>query len=177
MPAIISITLIVSFRDDIQKTVTVKPSLSTRLGNKLNNTTSLLNLALSFLADVAGLDDERDVGETALSENLGVAQSEEVKGDGLVGGGFVAQVFRTSLLWDKSPKLFRDVLAAVQPCFIFSLHDDPGRKGEEAIYLVEVDGWLPEVVALKVEVSHTNLTEVTRVVLVNVGTVVVLCSY
>ena len=42
------------------------------------------------------------------------------------------------------------------------------------IYLVEVDGGLPVVVALEVEVSHTNLTEVTRMVLVEVSTVVVL---
>lgn len=33
------------------------------------------------------------------------------------------------------------------------------------MYLVEVDDGLPEVVLLLVEVSHTNLTEVTRVVL------------
>lgn len=42
------------------------------------------------------------------------------------------------------------------------------------MYLVEVDGRLPVVVALEVEVSHTNLTEVTRVVFVEVSTVVVL---
>jgi hypothetical protein len=33
------------------------------------------------------------------------------------------------------------------------------------MYLVEVDDGLPEVGLLLVEVSHTNLTEVTRVVL------------
>jgi hypothetical protein len=33
------------------------------------------------------------------------------------------------------------------------------------MYLVEVDDGLPEVVLLLVEVSHTNLTEVTGVVL------------
>lgn len=38
--------------------------------------------------------------------------------------------------------------------------------------LVQVDLWLPEVVSLLVEVSHTDLTEVTRVVLVHVGSVV-----
>jgi hypothetical protein len=47
-----------------------------------------------------------------------------------------------------------------------------GKK--KIIYLVKVDGRLPVVVALKVEMSHTNLTEVTRMVLVEVSTVVVL---
>lgn len=42
--------------------------------------------------------------------------------------------------------------------------------------LLQVDLWLPEVVSLLVEVSHTNLTEVTRVVLVHVGSVVVLTT-
>lgn len=36
---------------------------------------------------------------------------------------------------------------------------------EEDMYLVEVDDGLPEVVLLLVEVPHTNLTEVTRMVL------------
>lgn len=42
--------------------------------------------------------------------------------------------------------------------------------------LLQVDLWLPEVVSLLVEVSHTDLTEVTRVVLVQVGSVVVLTT-
>lgn len=42
--------------------------------------------------------------------------------------------------------------------------------------LLDVDLWLPEVVSLLVEVSHTDLTEVTRVVLVQVGSVVVLTT-
>lgn len=44
------------------------------------------------------------------------------------------------------------------------------------IYLVEVDDGLPELVLELVEVPHTDLTEVTRVVLVHVGTVVVLTT-
>jgi hypothetical protein len=43
-------------------------------------------------------------------------------------------------------------------------------------YLVEVDGGLPELLLGLVEVTHTDLTEVTRVVLVDVGTVVVLTT-
>lgn len=47
-------------------------------------------------------------------------------------------------------------------------------RGFRCIYLVEVDGRLPLVVAQEVEVPHTNLTEVSRVVFVQVGAVVVL---
>jgi len=43
-------------------------------------------------------------------------------------------------------------------------------------YLVKVDDWLPEVVLLLVEVSHTDLSEVTRMVLVHVGSVVMLTT-
>lgn len=43
-------------------------------------------------------------------------------------------------------------------------------------YLVEVDRRLPELLVGLVEVPHTNLTEVTGVVLVNVGAVVVLTT-
>jgi hypothetical protein len=51
-----------------------------------------------------------------------------------------------------------------------------GLGGDESPELVEVDDGLPEVVLLLVEVPHTNLTEVTRMVLVHVGTVVVLTT-
>jgi len=43
-------------------------------------------------------------------------------------------------------------------------------------HLVEVDDGLPELVLRLVEVAHTDFTEVTRVVLVHVGTVVVLTT-
>jgi hypothetical protein len=42
--------------------------------------------------------------------------------------------------------------------------------------LVQVDDGLPFVVALEVEVAHTDFTEVTGMVLVEVGTVVVLTT-
>lgn len=43
-------------------------------------------------------------------------------------------------------------------------------------YLVKVDRGLPELLASPVEVPHTDFTEVTGVVLVEVGTVVVLTT-
>lgn len=75
------------------------------LSNELDNTTGLFDLALSLLADVAGLDDERNVGETTLSENLGVAEREEVEDNSLVGRGVGAQVLLASLLRNKGPEL------------------------------------------------------------------------
>lgn len=43
-------------------------------------------------------------------------------------------------------------------------------------YLVDVDGGLPELLLGLVEVAHTDLTKVTGMVLVKVGTVVVLTT-
>jgi hypothetical protein len=48
--------------------------------------------------------------------------------------------------------------------------------GNERPELVEVDGGLPEAVLHLVEVAHTDLSEVTRMVLVDVGPVVVLTT-
>jgi hypothetical protein len=123
----ISITLFVSIHGDIQNHH-CNSSLSIPLGNELNNTTGLLDLALGLLADIAGLDDKRNVRETALSEDLGVAQCEEVEDDGLVGGSVLAQVLLASLLGDKSPKLFK-IGSATFPTqmSIFSVHDDRDR--------------------------------------------------
>ena len=115
-----------------------------RLSDELNDTTGLLDLLLSQAADPAGADDQRDLRETALSEELGVAVVEEVK-DGSVA------------------TLLGEVLLAL-------LNGDEGPK------LVEVDDGLPEQVLLLVEVPHTNLSEVTGMVLVDVGAVVVLTT-
>ena len=75
------------------------------LSNELNDTAGLLDLALGFLADVASLDDDGDFRETALSEDLGVAQRQEVEDNGLVGGSLASDVLFTSLLRDERPEL------------------------------------------------------------------------
>ena len=49
-------------------------------------------------------------------------------------------------------------------------------QGWRRTYLVQVDNWLPEVVLLLVEVSHADLSKVTGMVLVDVGSVVVLTT-
>jgi hypothetical protein len=68
------------------------------LSNELNNAAGFLNLALGFLADVAGLDDKRNLRDAALTEDLGVTERKEVEDDGLVGGSLLAQVLLTGLL-------------------------------------------------------------------------------
>jgi len=75
------------------------------LSNELDDTTGFLDLALSFLADVASLDNERDVGDTALSENLGVTEGEQIEDNGLVGRSVLTQVLVASLLGNKGPEL------------------------------------------------------------------------
>lgn len=51
-----------------------------------------------------------------------------------------------------------------------------GDRDKNSTYLVDVDLGLPLLVPQKVEAPHTDLTEVTRMVLVEVGTVVVLTT-
>jgi len=105
---------------------------STRLCDQLNNATGSDNLLLSELADPAGADDEGNVGKATLSEDLGVAEGEEVEdGDGV---GLLAGDVGLTLL-----------------------------KGDEGPQLLDVDGRLPEVVLLLVEVTHTDLSEVTGI--------------
>lgn len=58
---------------------------------------------------------------------------------------------------------------------IFAVHS-PSILACIQTYLVEVDRGLPELLVGPVEVSHTDFTEVTGVVLVEVGTVVVLTT-
>jgi len=47
---------------------------------------------------------------------------------------------------------------------------------EVLTYLIQVDDGLPEVVALLVEVTHSDLSEVTRMVFIHVGSVVMLST-
>jgi len=117
----------------------------TNLSDELNDTTGLGDLALSLGADVAGTDNDRDLGKTALAEELGVAVGQEVDDGGGVGVG-AADVLLASLGGDKGPKL------------------------------LNVESRSPLVVAEEVEVPHADLTEVTGMVLVQVGAVVVLTT-
>lgn len=75
-----------------------------RLCDELNNTTGGLDLLLGVTADVAGTDDDGDLGETALSEDLGVAEGQEVDDGGDI-GLLAAQVGITLLSGDERPEL------------------------------------------------------------------------
>jgi hypothetical protein len=78
--------------------------MTPHLSNQLNNTTGLLDLLLSVPADVSGADNDGDLGDTALAQNLGVAQGEEVDDGGGV-GLLAAQVGIASLGRDEGPQL------------------------------------------------------------------------
>lgn len=76
----------------------------TNLRNQLNDATSLGDLLLGELADPARADNQGDFGETALAQDLGVAEGEEVDdGDGVLLG--TGQVGLTGLDRDEGPEL------------------------------------------------------------------------
>lgn len=73
--------------------------------NQLNDTTNFLNLPLRLLAHVARLDDNGHVRQTALTQDLGVAQREKVEDDGAVGRRVAVQVLVARFLGDQGPEL------------------------------------------------------------------------
>lgn len=136
------------------------------LCDELNDTTSLLDLPLRILAEVTGADDDRDLRDTALAENLGVAEREEVEDRRGVLASLTGEVLLALLSGDEGPELLP-----------ISVQNFPfNGNARQSTYLVEVHNGLPELVLKLVEVSHTDLSEVTRVVLVHVGAVVVLTT-
>lgn len=79
--------------------------LRNRLCDELNNTTGLGNLLLGELGEPAGADDDWDLWKTALAENLGVAEWEEVDDwEGVL--VLVLEVLITLLSWDEGPQLW-----------------------------------------------------------------------
>ena len=75
-----------------------------RLCDELNDTTGLLDLLLGITAEVTGTDDDGDLGKTALAEDLGVAEGQEVDDGGSVGLG-ASQVGVALLGGDEGPEL------------------------------------------------------------------------
>jgi hypothetical protein len=134
------------------------------LCDELNDTAGLLDLALGVLADVSGTNDQGDLGNPALAENFAVAEGEEVE-DRCGVLRLTGEVFLALLEGNEGPKLrgFVRALVCQEHC-------------TNTAYLVEVDDRLPVVVLELVEVSHTDLSEVTRMVFVQVGSVVVLTT-
>jgi hypothetical protein len=74
------------------------------LCNELNNTTGVLDLLLSFGADVTGPDDDRDADAT-LAQQLRVAVVEEVDDWGSLGGRRCVQELLAVLLGDERNEL------------------------------------------------------------------------
>lgn len=74
------------------------------LSHQLYNTTSLLDLLLSQLADPSCADNQGDFGDAALAEQLGVAEREKVEdGDGVL--LLAGDVGVTGLGGDEGPQL------------------------------------------------------------------------
>lgn len=74
------------------------------LCNQLDNTTGLLDLSLGLLAEPSRSHNDRDLWDSALSENFGVSEREEVEnwcGIGLLAG----DVGIAGFLRDKRPEL------------------------------------------------------------------------
>lgn len=154
---------------------------SITLRDQLHNTTSLLDLPLGLLAEVARLDDQRNLGYPALAEHLCVTEGEEVEdgsGVGLAGGN----VLFARLGRDERPELWKSKCqndAPIKPALYSIVEPRSGAQyvdGVAVSYLVQVDDGLPELVVEAVVVAHTDLSEVTGVVLVDVGAVVVLST-
>lgn len=75
-----------------------------RLCHELDNTTSFLDLALGVLGEVTGADDEWNLWDATLSEDLAVAEREEVEDWGSVGLA-ASESLLALLLWDERPEL------------------------------------------------------------------------
>lgn len=74
-----------------------------RLCDELDDTAGSNDLLLSLLGDVAGADDDGNLGEAALSEDLGVAEGEEVDDGSLV--ALLGEVLVALLSGDERPEL------------------------------------------------------------------------
>jgi hypothetical protein len=74
------------------------------LCDELDDTTSLLDLALGLRREEASTDDDRDLWETTLAEDLCVAEVEEVE-DRCGVRALVGKVLLTLLSRDERPKL------------------------------------------------------------------------
>lgn len=84
------------------------PHKTTNLCDELDDTTGLGDLLLGELADPASTDNQGDFGETALSEDLGVAKGKEVDdGDGVL--LLAGDVGLTGLGGDERPQLRKNV--------------------------------------------------------------------
>ena len=125
----------------------------------MNNATRFLNLAFRILAEVSCTYDQRDFWDSAFAEDLAVTESKEIEDGCAVFGGFSGEVFLALFNWYKRPQL-RISVSRRRLCL-----------GSEVNYLVEIDHRLPELILQLVKISHADLSEVTRMVLVEIRSV------
>lgn len=76
-----------------------------RSSNENDATTGLGDFAFSFLADIAGLDDNGNVGKAAFAEDFGVSESEKVDDGGGVLRSAFSEVLILGCLGKQAPKL------------------------------------------------------------------------
>ena len=133
----------------------------------MDNATSLLDFPLRLFAEVSCLNNDWDFGKPALAEDLGVSEGEEIDNRSSARLLLLGQVLVTSLRGDERPELERIATLETQiEISVMKLRS----------YLVEVDSGLPELLVGLVEVPHTDLSEVTWMVLVDVRSVMVLTT-
>lgn len=126
--------------------VRLRSVVAGRLGSEDSNAADRLDLALSLLREELRLDDHRLLREHTVAEHLGEAEATDIDDRDSVLLGIGLSVVGAELLRHERP------------------------------HAVDVHGRAVELLLRLVEVAHTNLTEVTRVVLVEVDAVVVLTT-
>lgn len=137
------------------------------LCDELDDTASLLDLALGLLGNVAGLDDDGDLGNATLAEDLGVAERKEVKDGGVA--TLLLEVLLALLGGDEGPELVEvddglpELLVGLVDCRLCEQID---RKFLKMVVKYQE----------KRTITHADLSKVTGMVLIHVGPVVVLTT-
>jgi hypothetical protein len=145
------------------------------LSRQDGNATDALDLALSALGEELGLDNDRLLGQHALAQDLEVTLKQDRKQ--------INMKFHTVQDGEESKEKFmntyslhavndRDLVLGGISIGILSL----GLLRDQRPDRIQVDGRAEELVVGLVEVTHTDLAKVARVVLVHVDAVVVLTT-
>ena len=129
------------------------------LSNEFDNTASFLDLLFSEGRNITSADNDR-LADSTLGQNLGITLL-------LLTWVYVYLIwlYKSYMLKSINDRNLFSVLVLFTNTFTSKSPD-----------FVKVDDRTPERVLLQVEVTHTDLTKVTRVVLVHVGTVMVLTT-
>ena len=101
---------------------------SSFLCDELADTTGLLDLALSILAEETGADDDWDLRDATLAENLAVAEGKEVE-DGCGVTGLASDELLALLERDKGPKLRMKMISPRTSSIYVSVFDSLPSRG------------------------------------------------